>query len=574
MISSLPLLEDPWVFSQSHPLSTADVISEAKRRGVELDVETLREAYHRGDLAPLAEITARKVGVPVEISDEPAVRGSLTAQLRWAMNTGRIRDPSVEPYRPRLRFDSRKITDPPDWTNGLIYTNWQLLGLADLRQRLRQARVLGPRRRRRVVLPEMNSWEQPRINEHRRWALVLLALEARYLPTVEPEWIHLTNAEVDQWQAYRASYDPAAATALLAVSSDDVRQYAERLLMHAQSVDPTGDWSRLIRRAPRKTWQRLSGDALIAFDHRLAAEILLSFYEDLANAGDALPLPDIPPNVSHPLTERLSAARSEPLDTVLGRLGVSPHPGVVLAVEGETEELLVPRVFDHLGLRHTPDLVRILCIRGSDKQLALVAAVSVAPLVGERRHEGYDMVRPPTRLMIAVDQEGRWSTDAQVATQRHNILAEIKKVVAAQGAVLADADLESLVVVRRWPGKCFEFAHFTDEEIATALATINPSRGGLSQAELVARVSLVRDRGHDVKAIWNNTWQPGPNKLALAEALWPVLRNKIDEARTNDTIPIPAVADVVHEAYMLAQQSAPGVSYVIRAADAAGHGPD
>jgi hypothetical protein len=574
VINSLPLLEDPWVFSQSHPLSTADMIVESKRRGVGLDAATLRAAYQRGDLVPLAEVTARKVGTPVEISDEPAARGSLTAQLRWAMNTGRIRDPSIDPYRPRLRFDSRKITDPPRWTNGLVYSQWQLLALPDLRRRLTQARVLGPRQHRRLALPEMNAWERPHADEHRRWAMVLLALEARYLPTVEPEWISLTNVEVEQWRAYRASYDSAAAAALLAVSGDEVLQYAEWLLAQADSIDPTGDWSRLIQRAPRKTWQTLSGDALIAFDHRLAAEILLCFYEDLDNAGHTTSLPEIPPNVPHPLNSRTPSARSEPLDTLLGRLGVSPHPGVVLAVEGETEELMVPRVFDYLGLRRTPDLVHILCIRGSDKQLSLVAAVSVAPLLGERRHDGYDMVRPPTRLMIVADRDAHWSTEAKVTTQRRKILAEIRKVVAAQGATLSEADLESLVVVHRWPGRCFEFAHFTDEEIATALATIDPTCGGLSSTELVARVSVVRNRGADVKAVWNNTWKREPNKLGLAEALWPVLRNKIDGARRNDTIAMPAVAEVVHEAYMLAQQSALGLSYVIRAGVAAVDGPD
>jgi hypothetical protein len=38
----------------------------------------------------------------------------------------------------------------------------------------------------------------------------LTALEARYLPTIDPEWLHLTNVEVDQWREYRALYDPSA----------------------------------------------------------------------------------------------------------------------------------------------------------------------------------------------------------------------------------------------------------------------------------------------------------------------------------------------------------------------------
>jgi hypothetical protein len=37
------ILIDPWIFTQSHPLSTADLIAEAKRRGLDLDAATLRE---------------------------------------------------------------------------------------------------------------------------------------------------------------------------------------------------------------------------------------------------------------------------------------------------------------------------------------------------------------------------------------------------------------------------------------------------------------------------------------------------------------------------------------------------
>lgn len=72
-------------------------------------------------------------------------------------------------------------------------------------------------------------------------------------------------------------------------------------------------------------------------------------------------------------------------------------------------------------------------MRGADKQLPLMAAVSVAPLLGERRGDGYDMIRPLARLVIAVNQERNWDTDEKVARQRRKIIAEIVKVVAAQG---------------------------------------------------------------------------------------------------------------------------------------------
>jgi hypothetical protein len=566
MVSSLPILRIPWVFSQSHPLSTSDVTSEAKKRGVDLDVATLRELYHRGDLQPIAELTTRAVRPPEDVPGVPSARGSLQTELGRALIAGRIRDPGVETYRPRMRFDSRKPTDPSRWTNGLIYSQWQLLALPDLRTRLTHRRVSGTYQRRRIVLPALDKWTKALFENHRRYALILMALEARYLPTVDPEWLHLTNVEVDEWEHYRALYDPIASAQTLVVTPEEVRTHAEQLLLRAHVLDPTGDWSPLIRRAPRRTWKNLTGDALIAIDHRLAAEILLLFYEDLAIRGKAMPLPDIPSMAWHPLQDRISAGRLELVDSLLANLGVSPHPGVILVVEGETEELLVPLVFDHLELRRTPDLVRILCMRGADKQLPLVAAVSVAPLLGQRRGDDYDMIRPPTRLMIAVDQDRNWDTDEKVARQRRNIIAEIEKVVAAQGATLSTEDLETLVVVHRWPGKCFEYAHFTDDELATAMTTIHRNCGGLTREELVSRISEIRACGSDVKDVWDISWAPKPTKTALARALWPILKKKIDDARSIDGDQMPRVAEVVHEAYLLAQRSSYG-SYVIRAAD-------
>lgn len=447
VIDNLSMLALPWVFSQSHPLTTSSLVSELRKRGLSLDSQTLRALYRRGDLRPLAEITARSVRPGVAISDVPAPRGNLQAELRNALVSGRIRDPGADGYRPRLRFNERTLSDPPGWMNGLIYSRWQLLAAPELRRRLPLRRVSGPYERHRVSLPPLDEWSRPPVDRLAAWFAVLAALEARYLPTVDPEWLRLTNADVEEWEGFRTYFDPVGMVSTLGVVPDEVQAFAEWLLHRAHTLDPTGDWSRLIRRAPDRAWKTLTGDALVALDHRLAAEILLLFYEDLSQRNAAAPLPEPPPMAWHPLVERISDHQDEELDSLLAHLGVSPHPGVVLVVEGETEELLVPRVFDHLKLRRTPDLVRVLCMRGADTELPLVAAATVAPLLGQRRGDSYDMIRPPTRLVIAVDQDQGWSTPTKVERKRINILNAIRKVIAAQGATVSDQDLETLIIV-------------------------------------------------------------------------------------------------------------------------------
>ena len=250
----------------------------------------MRELYRHGDLRPLAEITTTPVRPPVEITEVPAAQGRLQAELRIALASGRVRDPAVDHFRPRLRFDDRRLNDPRRWFNGLIYSRWQLLAATALRRRLPLGRVFGSYERRRVSLPPLDGRSRQPIDRLAAWVPVLTALEALYLPTVNPEWLQLTNVEVEEWEEFRAAYDPVAMSEILQVKPAEIEASAESLLNRAHTIDPTGDWSRLIRRAPERAWKTLTGDALIAHDYRLAAEVLLQYYEDLLDleAANAL----------------------------------------------------------------------------------------------------------------------------------------------------------------------------------------------------------------------------------------------------------------------------------------------
>src|SRR5258708_23194249 len=106
----------------------------------------------------------------------------------------------------------------------------------------------------------------------------------------------------------------------------------------------------------------------MAMDHSISGEMLVRCYEDLTPRGAAERLPVIPPNAPHPLHERLSYRR-QTLDQDLVGLGVSPHPRVVLVVEGETEEYTAPRVWRALQPPHAPQLMRIITFRGGTERI-------------------------------------------------------------------------------------------------------------------------------------------------------------------------------------------------------------
>jgi hypothetical protein len=562
----------PWAFTQHQPLGTSDFVKEAGRRGVRLDLLILRELYRREITEPFVYVSNRRVGpVPAPVGEEPRRGGTLLQHLRYGRDRGRLSDPAAAAFRPRLRFDRPDDGAARDRWNGLLYSWYQLLACPELDGLL--ARREGWRTSRGTVivrLPEPGPILLDRAVRLRTMAVVLTALEARYLPVLDPEWLQLINADQDEWRRYRHSFDPVAASVLLGYPATRARQDAEWLLSRARDLDPVGDsWSQLMRRAPAKAWKDLKDAALSALDYRIAAEILLLFYEDLAARDEADPLPDVPRNGWHPLVERLSY-RDQTLDEDLMHLGISPHPRVVLAIEGETEQAHVPLVWKQLDYPDAPELLRLLMLGGVDRDLEKVAALAAAPLVGQKapsQRPAWLLIKPPTCLYIAVDPEGQYFAPDNVPQTRTAILNEIRAVLRAQGVTAANtAELDELARIRTWSESCYEFAHFTDEELADGIMTVHTTIEGWTRDELVAALAYWRGRGADIKRVWRSgrwdeqqqkmtgPWEYTVSKTKLAAALWPALRAKIDRCRVDADAPVPEIVEVVQDAYHLAQR--------------------
>ena len=306
-------------------------------------------------------------------------------------------------------------------------------------------------------------------------------------------------------------------------------------------------------------------------DDRIAAEILLRFYEDLALHGNAEPLPDLSGSMGwHPLHERLSN-RNDTLDEALTDLGVSPHPRVVLALEGETEVYHAPLVWRTLGYSSAPELIRILKLGGVGQNLQKVAALNVAPLIGKQvpapGAAAWSVIRPSAYLLMAVDPDKPFNTPENVGKERTKLLDEIREVLRAQGVERPNPDeLEHLVEIRVWNAPCYEFAHFTDEELADGITAAHDTVNGWSRVELIAALKHWRDQGKDIKLVWyrggptaqpnrwTGKWEYEVSKVKLAEALWPALLRKIQLAMAAEDAPVPPIMQVIADAYHLAQQ--------------------
>ena len=543
--SILVAASEPWAFTQQDPLSTSEFCKEAAKRRLPLHEEQLPDLWRVGALAPFIEIRSKPLYPGISLKPcEPRFSGSRhLGELRHAVESGRLADPVQLGFRPQLRFH-RPATATPNrsWWNGLLYSRWQLLGLCELQRLLSDGKWkcrtpnggLGTWRSRALT-----SWETQNSERSRQLAALLVALEARYLPVLEYERLHIKYAKHEQWETFVQHFDPATVLARLNRDSTDLLRLADNLLLGARRSDPLGNnWSELLRRAPQRTWDDLSGDALIALDYRIAAEILLLCYEDMAERGMVATLTERK-DVFHFEQERISY-RQRSLDTNLSSLGLSPHPGVILVVKGETEEIFVPLVRDHLHIPGQAEVIQSVVLRGVRRDLTKLAAFASAPLLREKmpphsQGDAWDIVKPPTRLMVVVDPDEPYDSPENVEEQHRKIIAEIITVVRAQGVEPNQDDIDSLVSVKTWSESCFEFAHFTDDELAEALLKVHHC-GGRDKTRLIAALRAQRDHGCDIKNTWKN-WRPSePSKKALARELWPVLRRKLDAAASDPTV--------------------------------------
>lgn len=538
--TSLDLLQDGWLLSQSGAWTTGELIRQANERGFTLRWEDLAALYRQRLLVPFLVVHDDCVGSPVRLGEAPSESFSLmNVDVRMAAIEGRVADPFGTPLPDEWRFDERGKDDPRRWWNGLVYSPWQLLGLAPL---VRCFDMLGRPRQRGDDQWLAHADEARGVSSRNRdLGLLLSAIDARYLPVTRSGWLHVRGARSHEWALYREGFDAAAVADQLGVDGSHVVRAAERLLFSARDLDPAGEWHRLIRQANAKKRAKLHGLARLAVDLRLGAEMLLLFADDLSH-------PSPPPSgvVWHPLRDRIGH-HGEHLDNVLQDFGISPHIRVALVVEGQTELILARHVLEHLGYGAHPVGLDVIIMRGvgNRERVRKLASHLATPIVTDALPDSYHTLRPVCRVIVATDPEKPMDDPAAF---KKSLMDDIRQGLHEQGIDdVAEESLDWLVETQVWSAP-FEFEFFDDNEIAQAMQYL-PHRHLPSGGDAVEHVADARAAGRSLKK-----GMPSLSKSTLAETLWPTLRAKIDAALA-DGDPMPAFAEVVDRAAQLAGEA-------------------
>jgi len=564
MRTSVDLVDLPYAFTQLSPLTPAKFLSEARKRDVLLIDEHL-EALHRLEvLVPLFRVRRdrRKIANVARHDLNEAFylahwEPTTPQTLRVANAEGRLSDPARERFISRhlLRHTLGDSTATYE-TSIYLYSPYQLGLLPLVRDAVKDMRF--DNRRGRLIgsiphwSPAQYQWG-PRAARTRELLIAATALEPPYYPEIVQRMSLPHPADFARYDSWRRTLPLGRMKRWLGVGNDWLQDAASVLLTEARRCDPLEDWTELLARSEPRKWWELRGDARSSIDLRIAAELLLRYYDDLVKGKRAKPLPAGTQGFAGPFDDRLKPQRS--LDALLTDFGLSPHPRLVLVVEGATELLLVPRVMRLLGIRVERDFIAVEDAGGVDRDISSLFAYHAPQLSDagdERQYVRYE--RPPTRFLVVFDAEGKFATPEQREARRsvwvERLMLTLRKDLRTG---IVREQVSRLVFVDTWNtrGDSFELAHFTNLKLASAIHGLDrrsarPPIGTMATAVEGIRVA----RGNLDKVLKD----AGVAKTDLAEALWPTLGRRIEAALAHGTARrVPIVRTITH-AVRLAQE--------------------
>jgi hypothetical protein len=150
------------------------------------------------------------------------------------------------------------------------------------------------------------------------------------------------------WYAFARQWDAASVAHALNLDKAALTRIYERVFLQYRWTDPLENWQGLVRFIHLGKRQRLKDDALRAHSFGEMAKMLRLFHQDAF--GEPL---DAHAEFGHTVIDRTPdiMAEDDPLralELVANDFGVNPKPQLVLFVEGATELMVVPLLFDRM----------------------------------------------------------------------------------------------------------------------------------------------------------------------------------------------------------------------------------
>jgi hypothetical protein len=524
LLPSMGALIDGHVFGQQRALTARRFTQEAKHRSIDLRFD-LQRLLDSEILLPLFgirydayELLGRHSG-----ASEPLTPDQVKAALNFTNTDGRgllserdvgdLFDPAVDRAIPMT--ETKSYEGMQYAAVQYLYSPYQILGARDLPRFLPKS----DSETERISL----DWSRASQRWWRNLSIILSTLEAAFRPAVVPS-LSGFDLDIAIWSEYHATFDVAAAMSSLGVDTVDLIGYADRLLSAAHLFDPLRDWHELVDLIHFGGSKKLRGEALLAWEYRVAAEILLQAYESEVKRGDAPPFEEPAGRFWTPRNFRIAADRTR-LNQVLTAFGLSPHPSVLIVVEGEIEQEFMIDFFDGRLRPGWQIAIAVQTSRGVTRDISELATF-VAPQLTADDEQFVRASRPVTHVLIAGDPEGALgSASGREVIRRRWVDRFILGLPPKWRTDSIRQQIDRIIEVSVWSEdrESFEFAHFTDRQLARAIREVSRSRDTPKTPDLIREVSRARSDRSNIRRIWDQWESPKPSKRAVVGYLKPHL---------------------------------------------------
>ncbi len=312
-------------------------------------------------------------------------------------------------------------------------------------------------------------------------------------------WICIYGHDWNWYEEIR-NWDPRRAERLFDLTPDKLRHAYEGLAVAQGHCDPIERWYQLTQFVAVGERRKLKGDALRAETLRAGAHMLRLLYKDLY--GEELPHPnEVTGQVIAHIPEL--EIRQDPrryLEFVVNRFGLNPQPKLCLIVEGQSEEVVVQKIFEkYFGAHPGTYGIEIIVLGGIDV------------VTGTKE----DRFRAILRL---VDYLHYHQTITFLMLDNENYAKKLKQEAKKAKSIHSDRRYVTRPdYIRIWR-KSFEFDNFSCSEIAAAMNELAQGHAKFTVSE-VSTCKRSPNPGACLKKLYGQKTHYGLHKIKLNEIL-------------------------------------------------------
>jgi len=414
----------------------------------------------------------------------------------------------------------------------------------------------------------------------------LLSTQHIYYPYSQSGSSHMTiSGDSKEWHDKRAAFDPAKELESLHIDIEQVvtwyKEFADSA--HRYLGVKRDDWLQLWKSIAWNEKSRLEGNVRLGIDYLQWALTLKQFIEDDEKRDildvdelhpwlDATAILKTDPTTIEDRHSRRSFRNKQLQDRVAGKsfyndrrrrlfylvndFGLDYQPRIIVFVEGETEQYCLGMLIERwYGLSANSIGIEFMDLAGVDKLLSTAeTAEEIRKLSVSIERQSHSMFLPrATKIRLNHLVRSLRQTDVVINNLQSFISYNLEKwqivpffVADDEGRIKQILDSGKIIrfqgntydVPDSWKciwgecdspfqGKSFEFANFSDEEIASGMSAV------LNRGITAERVQEVRRSGSGIKKI-DESIDGGGNKIRLGEKL---LCNLVDlYGRTKDEV--------------------------------------